>query len=286
MFFFTLFLCSIINTTQSSPLNIVYTNDTEGSVTTCGCAKDPGGGVTRRLNWLKDAKLDPINTVYINAGNTIFNDLPSLAHEDKAERFGADIVFEAMSLMGIDAFTPGKSDFKKGVEYFKTASNKVPTVISNSDDTTYKKSVVFNKGENKIVVLGIIQPEILDQTNSIQLRLNDPVKALKNELKNITKNLKQKPYIILLLFSDEEGLKKIAKQAKGVDLILSAGIQEETPQALNLNGVNVIRLLNGGDSIGLFNTATLKNEITFLGPKFERKNQLSAKVKKYEGLKK
>ncbi len=286
MFLFTLFFCSVISCAQSSPLNVVYTNDIEGSVTTCGCAKDPGGGVIRRLNWLKNAKLDPINTVYINAGNTIFSDLPSLAHEDKIEKLGAEVIYDAMSLMGVDAFTPGRADFKKGIEYFKSASKKMPVIITNSDDTVYKKSVVFNKGENNIAVLGIIQSEILDQTNSLQLKLNDPVKALKNELKNITKNSKQKPYTILLLFSDEEGLKKITKQAKGVDLILSAGIQEETPQAINLNGINVIRLLNGGDSIGLFNTATLKNEITFLGLKLEKKNQLSAKVKKYEGLKK
>lgn len=281
MLILTILLCSLLNTVNSSQMKIVYTNDIEGTVTTCGCAKDPGGGVTRRLSWLNGSKLDPFSTVYINAGNTLFSDLPSLEHEDKTEKFGAEIISDTMITMGIDAFTPGRSDFKKGVAFFNTAAKKLPVVISNSEDPNYKKSLVLDKAGKKVIILGAIQPNSIDQTASLQLKLYDTVKALKKELKALNKAQKQKPYTIVLLFSNEDELNKITKQVKGIDLILSANMQEELPQALKVNGVNVLRLLNGGDSIGLFNAETDQNEITFLGPKFETKNKLSEKVKKY-----
>ncbi len=282
---------STLMASSSADLKIIYTNDMEGSVSTCGCATDPGGGSERRINWLKKQKLDPASTIYINSGNTLFTDLPSLEHENKIEMTGANILSESMRMMKIDASLPGRSDLKKGVSVFHTASKGLPLVISNSDDLKFKKSLKIKRAGRDIVILGLIQPEFLDQSMMLELKLNDVENTLKKELKEL--GTKNRPFTILLLYSNEQGLKKIAKQAKGVDLILSAGIQEELPQAMDLGGVNVIRLLNGGDSIGLLTVKskssgkyTYENKIVFLGPEYVGNNPISAKIKKYEKMKK
>lgn len=272
-------------------LNIIYTNDMEGSVTTCGCATDPGGGVERRINWLKKQKLDTANTLYINAGNTLFSDLPTLPNEEKAETEGASLLNESMKLMKLDATVPGRSDFKKGLGVFNTASKGLPIVISNSDDPKFKKSIKLKKSGTEVLILGFIQPDLVDHKLMLELKLNDVEKALKDELKKISK--KEKPFTIVLLYANETGLKSAVKKAKGVDLVLSAGIQEELPHAMNMDGVNVIRLLNGGDSIGLLKVKkessgkySYQNMIRFLGPDYTGRNTLSSRIKKYEKLKK
>lgn len=135
----------VINLSANIELNIVYTNDLEGTVNTCGCATDPGGGAVRRVNWFNSLKLDPNNTVYINAGSTLFSDLASLPHEDKKERFGAQIMAESLKMMNISAYTPGVSDFKKGLPTFNTLSKSLPLVLTNSDDNKYKKNIELKK---------------------------------------------------------------------------------------------------------------------------------------------
>ncbi len=283
MLLLSIIMSFVINLSANTELNIVYTNDLEGTVNTCGCATDPGGGTVRRVNWFNSLKLDPKNTVYINAGSTLFSDLASLPHEDKKERFGAQIMAESLKMMNISAYTPGSSDFKKGLATFNTLSKSLPLVLTNSDDNKHKKNIELKKANKKILVLGVVQMDKIDPAIMLELKLNDPVKALKAELKKIDK--KEKPYTILLLYSNEELLKNITKQVKGIDLVLSAGIKEELPLAQKQNNSNVIRLLNGGDSIGLIKIDSLKNKITFLGSEFEKPNKLSSKIKKYERMK-
>ncbi len=284
MLLLSIIMSFVINLSANTELNIVYTNDLEGTVNTCGCATDPGGGAVRRVNWFNSLKLDPNNTIYINAGSTLFSDLASLPHEDKKERFGAQIMAESLKMMNISAYTPGVSDFKKGLATFNTLSKSLPLVLTNSDDNKHKKNIELKKANKKILVLGVVQMDKIDPAIMLELKLNDPVKALKAELKKIDK--KAKPYTILLLYSNEELLKNITKQVKGIDLILSAGIKEELPLAQKQNNSNVIRLLNGGDSIGLIKIDSLKNKITFLGSEFEKPNKLSSKIKKYEAMNK
>jgi len=283
-----LFVLSLLAnlTFGQAELNIVYTNDLEGSVGICGCASDPGGGVTRRLNWLEDQKLDPTSTIYLNAGNTLFSELASLEHEDKAEKLGAKIMLDSMSYMDLTAFTPGRSDFKKGVDFFNTASKKYPVVISNTDSAQYLKSLILKKGTWDIVVLGILQSEVL--------KVSDPIKALKKQLKTLKRNGKHRPFVVLLLYSDQKLLNEMAKKINGIDLVLSEGLQEEAPQPIlvGVGKTSVIRLLNGGDSIGLLKVKKTAvgvyeytNSISFLGPKYERKNKLSSDVQSYIELK-
>ena len=294
---------------KNGELNIVYTNDMEGTVNTCGCAIDPGGGIVRRINWYKKNTLSPLNTVYINGGNTLFTSTDYMDYEVKYLKYGAQVMADSMSIMNIDAYTPGEKDFKLGLDFFMTISKKLPVLITNSDSDKFKKEIIINKAGYTIGLLGIISEKSLSKELASALSIKEAVGSLKDAISKLKKKV---DIIILIAYSDDKEFKTIINNSKGVDIILSSGVNEQLTSPLIENNSISIRMLPSGDSIGLLkythkkdgkkteleykdilssdNTeetfSMFQNRIDFLGKMYDGKNALNAKVKKYEALRK
>ena len=234
--------------TKGGNINIIYTNDVEGSVDTCGCAMDPGGGAVRRVNWYKMNSLSPLDTVYINGGNTLFTHTDYMDYEVKYLKAGAQILADSMSMMNIDAYTPGEQDLKLGLDFFLSASKNLPVLITNSGNDKFKKEIIINKGGLKIGIIGILSEKLLSKELATALDIKDAVASLKTELPKLKK---ETDLVILIVHTDDNEIKAILKNTRGIDVILSTGVNEELTRPMIANNSIVVRTLPGGDSIGL-----------------------------------
>ena len=263
---FALFSISIF----AQDLNIIYTNDLEGTVTPCGCAVDPGGGADRRLNWYKQNNFSPLDTIYINAGSTLFSGASYMDYEAEALKIGAGILVDSMLAMNIDAYTPGAYDLKMGLDFFKTTTKKLPVLISNSDNKKFLKEIKIQRSGRNIRIFGIT-------TLAKGFSTYEPVKALRK----LTAKKAKKDLFILLADTDQKTLNSILKSINNIDVVLSSSIDEQLTQPKHAGKTAVLRLLKGGDSIGLLKK---ENQIIFLGDKYIKDNELTDRIKKYEGL--
>lgn len=253
------FYCNLsaeVEQKTNKELNIIYTNDIEGSVDTCGCATDPGGGAERRLNWYKKHNLSPIDAIYINGGNTLFPSSNYMDYETKYLKAGAKIIADSMNKMNIDAYTPGEQDFKMGIDFFLSTTKELPVVLTNSGHDKFTKELIVYKEGYKIGIIGILSDKVITKEIQTALSIKDPVKTLKESISGLRDKV---DIIILILRSNEQDLPLITKNIKGVDFILSSGINEElTSPKIKDNSV-IIRTLIGGDSIGLLKYQHINN---------------------------
>jgi len=251
-------------------LNLIYTNDMEGSVATCGCAVDPGGGIVRRINWYQQNNFSPTDTIYINAGSTLFPGSDSMDYEAEYLKLGASIMTESLTSMNIDAYTPGAYDLKMGKDFFKSTTKKLPVLITNAKEKGFLKEVKIIRAGRNIKIFGIV-------TGIKDLATTDAVEALKK----LTSKKDKKDYFILLADTNMQQLTKILKKITNIDVVLSSSIEEQLTTPLQVGKTTVLRLLKGGDSIGLYKK---ENNVVFLGSSYNKDNEFTDRIKKYEGL--
>lgn len=261
-----------INFTVSAEqdLNIIYTNDMEGSVATCGCAVDPGGGVIRRINWYQQNNFSPTDTIYVNTGSTLFSGSDFMAYETEYLKLGATIMADSLTAMNIDAYTPGEYDLKMGKDLFRSTTKGLPVLISNSKEKDFLKEVKVTRAGRNIKIFGVI-------TGIKGFPTIDPVTALKK----LTAKKDKKDYFILLADMDIKELNKILKSIKNIDVVISSSIEEQLTKPLQIGNTTVLRLLRAGDSIGLFKK---ENQVVYLGSSYNKDNDFTDRIKKYEGL--
>ena len=266
--FFTIGINFTVQAEQN--LNIIYTNDMEGSVATCGCAVDPGGGVVRRINWYQQNNFSPTDTIYVNTGSTLFSGSDFMAYETEYLKLGATIMTESLTAMNIDAYTPGEYDLKMGKDFFRSTTKKLPVLISNSKEKGFLKEVKVTRAGRNIKIFGVV--------NGIKgFSTIDPVTALKK----LTAKKDKKDYFILLADMNIKDLNKVLKNIKNIDVVISSSIEEQLTKPLQVGNTTVLRLLKAGDSIGLFKK---ENQVVYLGSSYNKDNNFTDRIKKYEGL--
>ena len=269
----TLFILTVgINFTirAEQNLNIIYTNDMEGSVATCGCAVDPGGGVVRRINWYQQNNFSPTDTIYVNTGSTLFSESAFMDYETEYLKLGASIMVDSLISMNIDAYTPGEYDLKMGKDFFRSTTSKLPVLITNAKEKGFLKEVKITRAGRNVKIFGIV-------TGVKELPTIDAVTALKK----LTTKKDKKDYFILLADTNMKNLNKILKSIPNIDVVVSSSIQEQLTKPLQIGNTTVLRLLQAGDSIGLF---TKENQVVYLGRSYNKDNEFTDRIKKYEGL--
>lgn len=107
---------------------MLYTGDVIGYLDTCGCKRNPAGGLARRA-WVLD-RLDDLfpsaPRLLVDSGN--FSDLPTAQGDLKTQA-----LIEAMGTLGYHAANVGERDLKTGYADFakRTAGAKFPFLSSN-----------------------------------------------------------------------------------------------------------------------------------------------------------
>jgi 2',3'-cyclic-nucleotide 2'-phosphodiesterase (5'-nucleotidase family) len=211
-----------------------------------------------------------VDTIYINSGLTLFPGSAFMDYEAESLKTGAAIMTDAMAAMNIDAYTPGVSDLKMGSDVFKTTTKKLPVLITNSNSKDFLKEIKIKRAGINIKIFGVT-------TEAKGLSTYDPVKALKKYTAKKSKN----ELFVLLADTDKKTLTTILKNIRNIDVVLSSSIEEQLTKPLKIGNTLVIRVLKGGDSIGLLKK---ENEVVFLGHAYSKDNEFTDRIKKYEGL--
>ncbi len=98
-------------------LTVIFSSDLLGLIRSCGCAVADNGGLGRRATYIENARERYPNLIVLDAGDAMSLDLSYSQQE-------ADLTWDALALMGLDAFTPGEIDFIYGLPYLKRAVQK------------------------------------------------------------------------------------------------------------------------------------------------------------------
>lgn len=93
----------------SAAFTILYTNDTEGYLQTCGCNHSGLGGFDRRATFIKQVRAEQPDVLLLDSGNLA----PNAPKADMGARL--------MALLGYDAVGIGREDLGLGDRFFRIA---------------------------------------------------------------------------------------------------------------------------------------------------------------------
>lgn len=189
------------------------------------------GGLARMFSLIKSLRASNEHTLLFNTGDTIQGSAEALY-----TRGGA--LVNVLDSFGIDGFVPGNWDFLYGkarfLELFGTG--RWGTVAANVYDATTRERVVppywiREVGGVKIGVMGLTAERGLPAipTANAGLIFTDG----EAELQEMIQTLRNKEKVDVLILLSELGLAKnvlIAEKYRGMDVILSSDMHEETPK--------------------------------------------------------
>ena len=143
-------------------LAILFSSDLLGLIRSCGCAVADNGGLGRRATYIENARARYANLITLDAGDAMSLDLSYSQQE-------ADLTWDALTLMGLDAFTPGEIDFIYGLPYLKRVVEKtgLEMVVANIVDAETgepvfgpRYKVIEIEGGIRIGITGVLDDTI------------------------------------------------------------------------------------------------------------------------------
>lgn len=171
-------------------LRIIFTSDTQGFFTPCGCAGGPRGGMARRATVIEEARESaPGEVIVVETGNFSSGMITDF------ERMKTGYIVDAMDRIGYDAVNVGFMDARRPREGVHTYNREHAPLVSAgytyiNDDTqertfSYPKRVIVDKNGFKIGIMGHPMDDLDPEQEGFQ---NDPDVAMP-ELYDIIKNI-------------------------------------------------------------------------------------------------
>ncbi|MEN3322446.1 metallophosphatase [Mariniflexile soesokkakense] len=226
-------LTSFTNSTKTSKITILHTNDVHSYIDTFGPNEGRNsnkGGVARRASLVQSIRNENPNTLLFDAGD-FFEGTPYFNY------YGGELELKLMSKLKYDAATIGNHDFANGLDGLlaQYPHKDFPFLIANYDfsntvlDTQTKPYQVFIKDKIKIGVFGLgIELETLVLKSLYkETKYLDPVEITQD----ITRILKTKEKCDLIICLSHLGYEyknsaekicdlKLAALTKDIDLII------------------------------------------------------------------
>ncbi len=145
--------------TAPETLRIIFTTDTLGNFTPCGCAGGPRGGIERRAAAIQEAREEATGPVIlVDTGNFMSG------YGTSTERLKADYVTRAMAELGYDAVNVGKFDARMarlGVMEFDQPGVPITSAGYTYEDEetgerlfSYPTSIIVDAGGFKVGFVG------------------------------------------------------------------------------------------------------------------------------------
>lgn len=187
---------------DSTELKLLYSNNIQGEIGTCGCAFSPVGGVDRRLNYLNSLQGASSDFVHLDSGSALFSTLVLTANTKKKQRAVAEAIAQAYSMLSLSALNVGRYDLVEGHEFYmaQMKKHKLPSISTNLIDRNSKhpfptsKTIKTKSGVTlKILGFSSVSREIIP---GLELRPENPMEALARETKGLAKD------VLLVVLSD------------------------------------------------------------------------------------
>jgi hypothetical protein len=227
-------------------LNIFFSGDTHGRLVPCGCFTGQMGGLTRLKTFLStnatptDLKLD--------VGDAI-------AGPEDFQVMQYDYILRAYADMAYDALNIGHREAQLSAAQLAQIRQTSPVTLLSAnlfDQSTGRRifdaSKIIERDGRKIAVVGVLDARCMSGELGQGLRLEPMETALEELLPGLRK---EADAIILLAFTDENGLDRLAQQFYEANLILGGKVSQPSQKLIKENRSYILYTANESRAIGV-----------------------------------
>ncbi|MDD4856935.1 MAG: hypothetical protein PHD74_02385 [Candidatus Krumholzibacteria bacterium] len=226
-------------------LTVIFSSDLLGNIRSCGCAIKDMGGLGRWASFAGDVRASVDNLIVVDAGDAFGIDLSFTAKE-------AELAFDAIGVVGLDAFTPGETEFVFGLPFLQGVANHAafPIVSANIVDPVSGQRIFGDayrikvlKGGLRVAIVGVLDdairfPAYIDASKFKVLPAVETLKALLPEMKA------KADFLILLSHMGMDRSRELAREIGDFDLVV-VGHGKPSIKKLEKEG-KTIMLATGG----------------------------------------
>jgi predicted CXXCH cytochrome family protein len=230
---------------------ILYSNDVRGEFENCGCDDVQLGGLSRKAHLLRSAARQTTGLIRLDAGNLFFQKKSSSDIEAREFLLKADFILEAYNAMGCDALNIGDGEFTMGYDALARLRSKAsfPFVSSNivtrdGGQPVFEPYVLKSIAGTRVAILGVCLQDSVFVPN---LRIEDPAAAVR-KMAAVVRG--KSDFLIVLSSLGLERDRELARQAPGINLIISARADRLFEKAVMENGTAIVQAYTRGQYLG------------------------------------
>ena len=233
----------------SAPLVIHFTGDVTGRLEPCGCFTGQYGGLTRLSIWLQESSnASADQTLNVDVGDALAGEEDYHIHQHRFLSQG----FEKMNFAALNI---GAREAALDLEPLQTLSGNsaVPLVSANLFDTNSGETVaaplqVVERAGQRIAIVGVVDPKSVAERLGDGLRIEAMDTALSNLLPTIEKETPD--LVVLLAFTDEAGMRELAKRFYEFDVILGGDVPQPAQELIRENDSLISYTTNQARAVG------------------------------------
>jgi len=227
-------------------VTVFFTSDTRGRLVPCGCFSGQYGGLTRLKTVLQnDSSPNPIRA---DVGDAI------LGAEDY-NLMEYKYMLRAYAGMGYDALNMGQREARLSARQLRTLKKQSPvTLISanlldkESGTPLFDAYKIVQRGRFRIALAGLADP----RGQSDNLGQGVAIENMEVTLGKLLPELKRKADVIILLaFTDETTLNRLAGEFYELDMILGGKVSQPSQKLETENRSLILYTANEGRALGI-----------------------------------
>ena len=247
--------CSRAPQPASLELPVYFTCDTEGRLEPCGCFTGQFGGLTR-LKTVLDAEA-PAGALRVDVGDAIGG------HEDY-DLIEYRYVLRAFAAMNYDVLNVGQREAQFNATQLQEIrrASPVPIISANLLDKASRKPIfdsyrIVQRGAVRIAIIGVLDPNGLGENLGEGLAVGDMDSAIERCLAELRGKA---DLIVLLAFTDEATLARLAQQFYQCQVILGGKVSQPAQELSRVNRSLVYFVTNESRALGILHLRLAKNE--------------------------
>jgi hypothetical protein len=229
-----------------APLEVFFSGDTDGRLVPCGCFIGQMGGLTRLKTFL--ATNANMADVKVDVGDAI-------AGSQDFQVMQYDYILRAYADMGFDAMNIGHREAQLSaaqLRHFRETSTVTLLSANLLDQSTGKRifdaTKIIERAGRKIALVGALDAGCMTGELGAGLRI-EPMETVLQEL---LPALREKAdAIVVLAFTDENGLDRLAQQFYEANVILGGKVSQPSQKLLKENRSYVLYTANESRAIGV-----------------------------------
>ena len=269
---------------KAQNLSFLFTCDVDGRLVPCGCFSGQFGGLTRIATLFgKGAEPDAIK---VDVG-----DAPAGSADYEVIQYR--YLQRAFAAMGYEALNAGHREARLSAAQLRALKAAAPVTMLGAnllDKATGAPLLepwkIVRRGPWRIALIGVLDPHGLEDSLGEGLAVEEMDVALE---KTLPKLKGQADFCVLLAFTDEAGLSKLARQFYELDVILGGKVSQPSQHLVKENRSYILATTNEARAVGLLQTKLIaknhleavKGEVQLVGQDVPQDDEIRALEQAY-----
>lgn len=257
LFLVFLSACSGEKKVQNKEIDLFFTCDIRGRIEPCGCFTGQYGGLTRISSFLQiqQEKAEALAKPEAIVSTPLKLDVGgAIAGREDYHIFQHRYLLKAMGEMGFDAANLGgrETALSAGVLSGIVRESPVPIISANvyneaGSALVAQPFVIVKKNGLRVGITGVVDPKSIKPSTG---KLLD-VREMRISLRSLLPELDRKSdMLILLAFTDESGLRELAREFFEFDIILGGDVLQPTASPEKVNQSWIAATTNQARALG------------------------------------